>query len=135
MLAFTVCYAHIHRKKTTCAHTHTHVNFKIKGSYLAPEISNHTDVFLTISICAVTDVPRPRKRLTELMLKTALEIPGEKEQERRAKASRIWAFRFFRSPVEILADLEHNRTAGIRLAINRLEVNRIWILKLKKSLM
>ncbi|XP_038591380.1 NADPH:adrenodoxin oxidoreductase, mitochondrial [Micropterus salmoides] len=70
---------------------------------------------------ALKDVPRPRKRLTELMLKTALEIPGEKEQERRAKASRIWAFRFFRSPVEILADLEHNRTAGIRLAINRLE--------------
>ncbi|KAK2820927.1 hypothetical protein Q5P01_023886 [Channa striata] len=70
---------------------------------------------------AIKDLPRPRKRLTELMVKTALEIPVEKEQERRDKASRIWGFRFFRSPVEILADPNHRRTAGIRLAVNRLE--------------
>ncbi|KAM6964258.1 NADPH:adrenodoxin oxidoreductase, mitochondrial [Tautogolabrus adspersus] len=70
---------------------------------------------------ALKDLPRPRKRLTELMLKTALETPGEKEQERRNKASRTWGFRFFRSPVEILADPDHKRTAGIRLAVNRLE--------------
>ncbi|XP_029312998.1 NADPH:adrenodoxin oxidoreductase, mitochondrial isoform X1 [Cottoperca gobio] len=70
---------------------------------------------------AVKDLPRPRKRLTELMLKTALETPGEKEQERRDEASHIWGFRFFRSPVEILADPENSRTAGIRLAVNRLE--------------
>uniref|UniRef100_A0A3B5A873 NADPH:adrenodoxin oxidoreductase, mitochondrial n=1 Tax=Stegastes partitus TaxID=144197 RepID=A0A3B5A873_9TELE len=68
---------------------------------------------------ALKDLPRPRKRLTELMLKTALEKPGEKEQERRIKASRIWGFRFFRSPVEVLAN--HNRVAGIRLAVNKLE--------------
>ncbi|XP_070783113.1 NADPH:adrenodoxin oxidoreductase, mitochondrial isoform X2 [Enoplosus armatus] len=70
---------------------------------------------------ALKDVPRPRKRLTELMLKTALEIPGEEERERRNKATRTWALRFFRSPVEILADPGRNRAAGIRLAINRLE--------------
>uniref|UniRef100_A0A7N8YJ43 NADPH:adrenodoxin oxidoreductase, mitochondrial n=1 Tax=Mastacembelus armatus TaxID=205130 RepID=A0A7N8YJ43_9TELE len=70
---------------------------------------------------AVKDVPRPRRRLTELMLKTALEIPGEKEQARRNKASRIWGFRFFRSPIEVLADPDRNRTTAIRLAINRLE--------------
>ncbi|XP_041672533.1 NADPH:adrenodoxin oxidoreductase, mitochondrial [Cheilinus undulatus] len=70
---------------------------------------------------ALKDLPRPRKRLTELMLKTALEIPGEKEQEKRNKASRSWGFRFFRSPVEILADPDHLKTAGIRLAVNRLE--------------
>ncbi|XP_042363904.1 NADPH:adrenodoxin oxidoreductase, mitochondrial [Plectropomus leopardus] len=70
---------------------------------------------------ALKDLPRPRKRLTELMLKTALEIPGEKEQEKQNKASRIWGLRFFRSPVEILADPDRNRTAGIRLAVNRLE--------------
>ena len=88
---------------------------------------------LSISICAVSDLPRPRKRLTELMMKTALEIPGEKEQERQSKASRVWAFRFLRSPIEILANPDNSRTAGIRLAVNRLEVNRICILKLKKS--
>uniref|UniRef100_A0A3Q1B0B3 NADPH:adrenodoxin oxidoreductase, mitochondrial n=1 Tax=Amphiprion ocellaris TaxID=80972 RepID=A0A3Q1B0B3_AMPOC len=70
---------------------------------------------------ALKDVPRPRKRLTELMLKTALEKPGEKEQERRNKASRIWGFRFFRSPIEVLADPNHNKIAGIRLAVNKLE--------------
>ncbi|XP_070708290.1 NADPH:adrenodoxin oxidoreductase, mitochondrial [Pempheris klunzingeri] len=70
---------------------------------------------------ALKDIPRPRKRLTELMLKTALEPPGETEQERREKASRVWGFRFFLSPIEILADPDHNRTAGIRLAVNRLE--------------
>lgn len=81
------------------------------------------------SISAVSDLPRPRKRLTELMLKTALEVPGEKEQERRSKASRTWGFRFFRSPVEVLAEPGHSRIAGIRLAINKLEVSRIWFSK------
>ncbi|XP_035002278.1 NADPH:adrenodoxin oxidoreductase, mitochondrial [Hippoglossus stenolepis] len=70
---------------------------------------------------APKDLPRPRKRLTELMLKTALETPGEKEQQRRKEASRTWGFRFFRSPVEVLADPQRSRTAGIRLAVNRLE--------------
>lgn len=60
------------------------------------------------------------------MLKAALENPGEKEQERRNKASRIWGLRFFRSPIEVLADPNHSRTAGIRLAVNRLEVNKIF---------
>ncbi|KAM9717042.1 NADPH:adrenodoxin oxidoreductase, mitochondrial isoform 2-T2 [Menidia menidia] len=70
---------------------------------------------------ALKGLPRPRKRLTELMLKTALEVPGEKEQERRRNASRSWGFRFFRSPVEVLAEPNHNRVAGIRLAVNQLE--------------
>ncbi|XP_075949334.1 NADPH:adrenodoxin oxidoreductase, mitochondrial isoform X1 [Anarhichas minor] len=70
---------------------------------------------------ALKDLPRPRKRLTELMSKTALEIPGDKEQQRRSGASHTWGFRFFRSPFEILADPERSRTAGIRLAVNRLE--------------
>lgn len=70
---------------------------------------------------ALRDIPRPRKRLTELMLKTAVELPGEKEQERRNKASRVWGFRFFRSPLEIHSDSGSNRTSGIRLAVNKLE--------------
>ncbi|XP_068161328.1 NADPH:adrenodoxin oxidoreductase, mitochondrial isoform X2 [Antennarius striatus] len=70
---------------------------------------------------AVKGLPRPRKRLTELLLKVALEVPGDEEQQRRNKASHSWSFRFFRSPIEILANPENNRTAGIRLAVNRLE--------------
>uniref|UniRef100_A0A3B3Y873 NADPH:adrenodoxin oxidoreductase, mitochondrial n=1 Tax=Poecilia mexicana TaxID=48701 RepID=A0A3B3Y873_9TELE len=70
---------------------------------------------------ALKDVPRPRKRLTELLLKTALDAPGDKELERRRNAARVWGFRFYRSPTEILADPGRSRTAGIRLAVNRLE--------------
>lgn len=70
---------------------------------------------------AVKDVARPRKRLTELMLKTALEQPGQKEQERRTAAHRSWAFRFYRSPLEVLPDAQGQRAAAIRLAVNRLE--------------
>uniref|UniRef100_A0A3P9Q2U1 NADPH:adrenodoxin oxidoreductase, mitochondrial n=1 Tax=Poecilia reticulata TaxID=8081 RepID=A0A3P9Q2U1_POERE len=66
-------------------------------------------------------VPRPRKRLTELLLKTALDAPRDKELERRRNVAKVWGFRFFRSPTEILADPGRSRTAGIRLAVNRLE--------------
>ncbi|KAM4624430.1 NADPH:adrenodoxin oxidoreductase, mitochondrial isoform 2-T2 [Polymixia lowei] len=67
------------------------------------------------------ELPRPRKRLTELMVKTALEIPGQKEQKRYSMASRIWGLRFFRSPLEVLPTSDLTRAAGIRLAVNRLE--------------
>ncbi|MEQ2189079.1 hypothetical protein GOODEAATRI_021550, partial [Goodea atripinnis] len=73
------------------------------------------------SLSAVADLPRPRKRLTELLMKTAVEVPGDKELERRKNATKIWGFRFYRSPTEIFADPSHSRTAGIRLAVNRLE--------------
>lgn len=82
-----------------------------------------SDISFGAFVSSLPDVPRPRKRLTELLVKTALEAPDEKEQERRSKASRSWAFRFYRSPVEILTSPENNRAAGIRLAVNRLEVN------------
>uniref|UniRef100_A0A8C6WGR8 NADPH:adrenodoxin oxidoreductase, mitochondrial n=1 Tax=Neogobius melanostomus TaxID=47308 RepID=A0A8C6WGR8_9GOBI len=71
---------------------------------------------------ALKDVARPRKRLTELMLKTALEPPSQKEQERRSSAHRSWAFRFYRSPLEVLPDTCGERVGAIKLAVNRLEV-------------
>lgn len=74
----------------------------------------------------MSDLPRPRKRLTELMVKTALERPGEKEQERWNSASRVWGFRFFRSPVEVLPDATGKKVAAVRLAVNRLEVNEAF---------
>ncbi|KAJ7987855.1 hypothetical protein DPEC_G00330890 [Dallia pectoralis] len=66
-------------------------------------------------------LPRPRKRLTELLLKAAVETPEEKELERRNSAQKAWGFRFLRSPVEILPSADLTRTTGIRLAVNRLE--------------
>lgn len=64
---------------------------------------------------AVQDVPRPRKRLTELLMKAALEKAAGKEAERE------WSLRFLRSPTHILPSPDRSRAAGIRLAVTRLE--------------
>ncbi|KAI4892466.1 hypothetical protein NFI96_012576 [Prochilodus magdalenae] len=61
------------------------------------------------------DLPRPRKRLTELIMKTVEMQSGEHEAERR------WGFRFLRSPMKVLPGADAKRAAGIRLAVNKLE--------------
>lgn len=71
----------------------------------------------------LTDVPRPRKRLTELLLRTATEKPGAEEAARQALASRAWGLRFFRSPQEVLPTPDGRQVAGIRLAVTSLEVS------------
>lgn len=44
------------------------------------------------------------------------------------KAEKCWGLRFFRSPVEVLAGADGKRATGIRLALNKLEVNvQNWI--------
>ncbi|XP_023569672.1 NADPH:adrenodoxin oxidoreductase, mitochondrial isoform X1 [Octodon degus] len=69
----------------------------------------------------IKEVPRPRRRLTELLLRTATEKPGVEEVARRASASRAWGLRFFRSPQQVLSSPDGQRVAGIRLAVTRLE--------------
>nr|XP_008010010.2 NADPH:adrenodoxin oxidoreductase, mitochondrial isoform X6 [Chlorocebus sabaeus] len=69
----------------------------------------------------IKEVPRPRKRLTELLLRTATEKPGPEEAARRASASRAWGLRFFRSPQQVLPSPDGRRAAGVRLAVTRLE--------------
>nr|XP_035157606.2 NADPH:adrenodoxin oxidoreductase, mitochondrial isoform X2 [Callithrix jacchus] len=69
----------------------------------------------------LTEVPRPRKRLTELLLRTAMEKPGPEEAARRASASRAWGLRFFRSPQQVLPSPDGRGAAGVRLAVTRLE--------------
>uniref|UniRef100_UPI00398EAB38 NADPH:adrenodoxin oxidoreductase, mitochondrial isoform X2 n=1 Tax=Pristiophorus japonicus TaxID=55135 RepID=UPI00398EAB38 len=69
----------------------------------------------------IKDLPRPRKRLTELMIKAALEKPSEKEAEHRAAATKEWGLQFLRSPVEIVPSNDGKRVAGIRLAVTKLE--------------
>uniref|UniRef100_A0A8B9Q0U0 NADPH:adrenodoxin oxidoreductase, mitochondrial n=1 Tax=Apteryx owenii TaxID=8824 RepID=A0A8B9Q0U0_APTOW len=71
---------------------------------------------------AVKDAPRPRKRLTELMIKTALEKPGEKTVAVQvAAAAREWGLRFQRSPQEVLPTADGRRARGVRMALTRLE--------------
>ncbi|DAA18187.1 TPA: ferredoxin reductase precursor [Bos taurus] len=50
----------------------------------------------------IREAARPRKRLMELLLRTATEKPGVEEAARRASASRAWGLRFFRSPQQVL---------------------------------
>ncbi|XP_032473318.1 NADPH:adrenodoxin oxidoreductase, mitochondrial isoform X2 [Phocoena sinus] len=69
----------------------------------------------------IKEVPRPRKRLMELLLRAAMEKPGVAEAARRASASRAWGLRFFRSPQQVLPSPDGRRAAGIRLAVTRLE--------------
>ncbi|KFV04600.1 hypothetical protein N340_10244, partial [Tauraco erythrolophus] len=78
---------------------------------------------------AVKDAPRPRKRLTELMIKTALEKPGQKMMEMetqaaavRAAAPREWGLKFQCSPQEVLPTADGQRVRGVRMALTRLEV-------------
>lgn len=70
-----------------------------------------------------TDLPRPRKRLTELLLRTAVEKPGVEEAARQALAPHSWGLRFFRSPQQVLPSPDGRQAAGIRLAVTRLEVS------------
>lgn len=73
-------------------------------------------------LLSLSDVPRPRKRLTELMAKTALEAPGEKEASRWASATKEWSLKFLHSPLEVMPSSDGKRARAIRLAVTRLEV-------------
>ncbi|XP_068007683.1 NADPH:adrenodoxin oxidoreductase, mitochondrial isoform X3 [Melanerpes formicivorus] len=70
---------------------------------------------------AIKDAPRPRKRLTELMIKTALEKPVEKPVEVQAAAAREWGLKFQRSPQEVLPSADGTRVRAVRMALTRLE--------------
>ncbi|XP_006886290.1 PREDICTED: NADPH:adrenodoxin oxidoreductase, mitochondrial [Elephantulus edwardii] len=69
----------------------------------------------------IKEAPRPRRRLTELLLRAATEKPGQSDAARLASAPRAWGLRFLRSPQQVLPSSDGQRTAGIRLAVTRLE--------------
>ncbi|NP_001088306.1 ferredoxin reductase L homeolog precursor [Xenopus laevis] len=70
---------------------------------------------------AIKDLPRPRKRLTELLVKSALEKPDHKVEANWARAEKEWGLRFFRSPFAVLPSEDGKRAARIRLSVTRLE--------------
>ncbi|XP_053309596.1 NADPH:adrenodoxin oxidoreductase, mitochondrial isoform X2 [Spea bombifrons] len=67
------------------------------------------------------DLPRPRKRLTELLVKSALEKPAAKDCARWDQANREWGLYFLRSPIQVLPSKDGRKAAGVRLSITRLE--------------
>nr|XP_045594111.1 NADPH:adrenodoxin oxidoreductase, mitochondrial-like [Procambarus clarkii] len=69
----------------------------------------------------IPNLPRPRKRLLELLAKTALDKPDAKLASSWAASERDWSFRFLLSPREILAAPGGQAVCGILLGKNRLE--------------
>ncbi|XP_074649516.1 NADPH:adrenodoxin oxidoreductase, mitochondrial-like [Tubulanus polymorphus] len=69
----------------------------------------------------VKKIPRPRKRLTELLIKTALSEPTPTEKSRLDSADKEWYLQYKRSPVEFLPDGSGHRVGSVKFAINRLE--------------
>ncbi|GFR74773.1 NADPH:adrenodoxin oxidoreductase, mitochondrial [Elysia marginata] len=69
----------------------------------------------------IQDLPRPRRRLTDLMYKSAVS-PGDKHVAAWKEASREWHLVFQRSPLQVLQDGD-GQVKGIELAVNRLEVD------------
>ncbi|KAF0304231.1 NADPH:adrenodoxin oxidoreductase, mitochondrial [Amphibalanus amphitrite] len=64
------------------------------------------------------DLPRPRRRLTELMVKAA------RDRRSPADGRRSWSLRFLRSPLEAHGDAA-GRVAELRLAVNRLDGDKV----------
>lgn len=71
----------------------------------------------------ISELPRQRKRLIELMCKTAFDPVTPNEEARRNECIREWELNFLRTPHEILTD-DDNNVCGIRLEKNRLVKNK-----------
>lgn len=69
-------------------------------------------------IGTITDLPRPKRRLLELMMK----VTDTNSQNTMAGSQhKEWNLSFMRTPIEIIADKFTGRAAKVRLEINRLE--------------
>eukprot|EP00127_Corallochytrium_limacisporum_P005875 Clim_evm20s214 gene=Clim_evmTU20s214 len=66
-------------------------------------------------------LPRPRKRLTELLLKhTADHATAEGYLNDLSPRSKVCEFRFLRSPLEIIGDETTGQVRGVRMSVNEL---------------
>ncbi|XP_048575740.1 NADPH:adrenodoxin oxidoreductase, mitochondrial isoform X2 [Nematostella vectensis] len=100
------------------------VAFTVKELREMTKLAGVRAVFSPGDVAPIKDllptIARPRKRLTELMVKTALDKSTPQEQERQAAATREWEVKFLRSPVEVLPTPDGTGVAGIRLQVNKL---------------
>ena len=63
---------------------------------------------------------RPRKRLTELLVKTALEAPTDKQRELWGQGVNEWHLNLFRTPLKLLpSSSDPDRVGAIKLGVNR----------------
>ncbi|XP_025088291.1 NADPH:adrenodoxin oxidoreductase, mitochondrial-like [Pomacea canaliculata] len=66
----------------------------------------------------VKDLPRPRRRLTELLYTTAVQ-PPEKHRVAWANATREWILQFLRSPIAIKASTDAQCIESVHFVVNR----------------
>ena len=69
----------------------------------------------------IPKLTRPRKRLTELLVKSALDKPTTKQKELWAQGTKQWHLKLLRTPIELIpnSDIEPS-VAKIKLGINKL---------------
>ena len=90
--------------------------------------SSNNAWYITYLSIFFLELPRPRRRLMELLYNTACK-PAEKDQERWAQAQRDWHLMFHRSPLEFLPSADGSSVAGVRLGINTLKVHTChWVM-------
>jgi len=98
------------------------VSFTIKELREMTKLENtrpilHKEQYLPIQDM-VAKLERPRKRLIELLVNTALKEPDAKTAERYNNAKQSWELQLFRSPVEALPGQDGKSVAKLRLAVN-----------------
>lgn len=94
------------------------ISWELKAFY----DENHDLIFYSLSTYySKLGLPRPRKRLLELLAKTALDAPAPALASAWASAQKEWRLRFLLSPVEVLAGADGQTVCGLKLAHNRLE--------------
>ncbi|CAL1529734.1 unnamed protein product [Lymnaea stagnalis] len=71
----------------------------------------------------ITDIPRPRKRLTELVFNSATH-PSAETIKKWAEASREWRLVFLRSPIKI-QEAGDGQVKAVEFTVNRLEGNNL----------
>ena len=69
---------------------------------------------------------RPRKRLTELLVKSATEEPTKKQEELWSHGSKQWFLKLLRTPLEIIPTCDNISVSGIKLGINELHPKGEW---------
>lgn len=66
----------------------------------------------------LNNLARPKKRLTELLVKTALEVPDKKTEKRWSEADREWHLKLFRSPQRFLGGPDGKSVTSAVLGVN-----------------
>lgn len=72
------------------------------------------------------DLPRPRKRLTDLLYKTSMES-SDTDLQLWVQASKEWELRFRLTPAEVIET--EGKVTGVKFYVNELQVGNLFMYK------